>query len=308
MVSQTLQTPQGPFDEQLMLARLQRAVKQKPGFVDFLFAHAGQDAVLRLGAVARTFKHALSLGNLANPVVPLLQASSQIENITQIEPFAAPLTPVTPDTGPDHYATFDSWEPQEPLYDLALSLIVPSFVNDLPAMMRRMRLALCPDGLFMMCLLGPRTLDELRQAFLIAESEAGGAVVPHVAPFTNVRIAGTLAQRAGLALVVCDRDTLTVRYETPLHVLQDLRRMGATNNLQARSRKFMPREIFLHAMQIYRERFSDTDGRVRATFEFVWISAWAPDTHHPQPLKPGSASHSLASALHAFGDDDTGEG
>ena len=51
--------------------------------------------------------------------------------------------------------------------------------------------------------------------------------------------------------------------------------------------------------EIYAERFADADGRLRATFEIVWLSGWAPHASQQQPLKPGSARHRLADALGA---------
>jgi len=50
-------------------------------------------------------------------------------------------------------------------------------------------------------------------------------------------------------------------------------------------------------MKIYAERFADPDGRIRATFEIVWLSGWAPHASQQQPLKPGSAKTRLADAL-----------
>jgi hypothetical protein len=49
--------------------------------------------------------------------------------------------------------------------------------------------------------------------------------------------------------------------------------------------------------QIYAERFSDADGRLRATFDIVWLSGWAPHESQQQPLRPGSARTRLADAL-----------
>jgi hypothetical protein len=48
---------------------------------------------------------------------------------------------------------------------------------------------------------------------------------------------------------------------------------------------------------IYRERFADADGRLRATFDVVWLSGWAPHESQQKPLKPGSARMRLADAL-----------
>ena len=43
--------------------------------------------------------------------------------------------------------------------------------------------------------------------------------------------------------------------------------------------------------------FADADGRVRATFEFLWLSGWAPHPSQQRPLRPGSAQARLADAL-----------
>jgi hypothetical protein len=48
---------------------------------------------------------------------------------------------------------------------------------------------------------------------------------------------------------------------------------------------------------IYAERFSDPDGRVRATFDLIWLSGWKPHASQQQPLRPGSAQARLADAL-----------
>jgi hypothetical protein len=55
----------------------------------------------------------------------------------------------------------------------------------------------------------------------------------------------------------------------------------------------------LRMAQIYGERFADADGRIRATFEMIWLSGWAPHESQQQPLKPGSAKASLAEAVRA---------
>ena len=82
-------------------------------------------------------------------------------------------------------------------------------VNDLPGALIQIKRALKPDGLFMGCLLGGRTLQELRQALLEAESETMGGVSPRVAPFADLRDLGGLLQRAGFALPVIDSEIVT---------------------------------------------------------------------------------------------------
>jgi hypothetical protein len=79
--------------------------------------------------------------------------------------------------------------------------------------------------------------------------------------------------------------------------MADLRRMGATNNLLERRRTPTRRATLLRMAQIYAERFADPDGRIRATFDVIWLSGWAPHESQPKPLKPGSATASLEAAV-----------
>jgi hypothetical protein len=98
-------------------------------------------------------------------------------------------------------------------------------------------------------------------------------------------------------LPVIDQDRHTVRYESALHLMRDLRAMGATNILIERSRRPLPRAVLMRALEIYSERFADPDGRIRATFEVISLSGWAPHESQQQPLRPGSAKARLADAL-----------
>ena len=61
--------------------------------------------------------------------------------------------------------------------------------------------------------------------------------------------------------------------------------------------KSLRRATLMRAAEIYGERFADADGRVRATFDLVWLSGWAPHESQQKPLRPGSARARLADAL-----------
>jgi SAM-dependent methyltransferase len=183
--------------------------------------------------------------------------------------------------------------------NLAVSALALQHVNDLPGMLVQIRRALKPDGLFLAALAGGDTLTELRQCFAIAESELEGGVSPRVAPFADLRDLGALLQRAGFALPVIDSERITVRYDTVFALMHDLRRMGATNVLSERRRTPLRRKTLLRMVEVYGERFADPDRRLRATFEIIWLSGWAPHESQQQPLKPGSAKARLADALGA---------
>jgi SAM-dependent methyltransferase len=183
------------------------------------------------------------------------------------------------------------------LLDLAISALAFQFVNDLPGVLAQIRRALKPDGLLLAALVGGDTLTELRQSFAAAEAECEGGVSPHVAPFADLRDIGGLLQRAGLALPVTDVDRVVVRYDNAFALMHDLRRMGATNIMLERRHAPTRRATMLRMAQVYAERFADPDGRVRATFDIVWLSAWAPHESQPKPLRPGSATASLEEAV-----------
>jgi hypothetical protein len=88
-----------------------------------------------------------------------------------------------------------------------------------------------------------------------------------------------------------------VRYASPLALMHDLRRMGATNPLIDRRRRPLRRATLARMFEIYAARFADPDQRIRATFEIVYLLGWAPHESQQQPLKPGSARARLADAL-----------
>ena len=161
----------------------------------------------------------------------------------------------------------------------------------------QIRRALRPDGLFLAAIPGSGTLQELRDVLLATEIEMTGGASPRVIPFADVRDVGGLLQRAGFSLPVVDAETYTVRYDSIFPLMRDLRAMGMGNPLVDRSRRPLSRAFFLRAAELYAERYSDPDGRVRATFSIIYVSGWAPHESQQKPLKPGSAKARLADAL-----------
>jgi len=159
------------------------------------------------------------------------------------------------------------------------------------------RRALRPDGLMIAALFGGRTLHELRACLSEAEARVTAGLSPRVVPMGEIRDLGALLHRAGFALPVADSLELTVRYETPLHLMRDLRAMGEQNALAGRLRHPTRRAVIAEAARLYAERFTGGDGRVAASFEIVTLTGWAPDAAQPQPLRPGSATTRLADAL-----------
>jgi SAM-dependent methyltransferase len=279
------------FDRKLVLARRLRALRQGPE--PFLLNATAGELVERLSAVKRRFALALDLGTPGDALAAALQQSGQIDGVVVSEPLAGFRAGRLPRVAADEEALPFGDE----TLDLVVSALSLQWVNDLPGTFAQVRRALKPDGLFLAALIGGETLGELRESLAIAESEMAGGASPRVSPFIDVRTLGSLLQRAGFALPVTDVERMTVRYQTARALLRDLRRMGAANALAERSHKPLGRAVLARAEKIYAERFADPDGRLRATFDVMWLSAWAPHESQQKPLKPGSAKMRLADAL-----------
>jgi SAM-dependent methyltransferase len=280
------------FDRLLLRARRRRAAAAGPE--TFLLDRVAADLAERLSAVLRRFDLVLDLGTPADALRVALASLPSVGALV-----SARSTPPEWKAPGARFVVVD--EEALPfaaaVFDLAVSALSLQFINDLPGALVQIRRVLKPDGLFVAALAGGETLTELRQSFAAAESEIEGGLSPRVAPFADVRDLGALLQRAGFALPVTDVDRITVRYGSVFALMHDLRRMGATNALLDRRRVPLKRATLMRMAEIYAERFADADGRLRATFEIVWLSGWAPHPSQQQPLKPGSAQTRLADAL-----------
>jgi SAM-dependent methyltransferase len=284
------------FDRGLINRRLDRAWAHARGQAqaDFLLVRAADDLHDRLSLVKRRFALAADFGSPGPHGAAAVAATGQADCIIRVGPTEASLgtggfLPVVGD--------LERLPAADGRLDLAISLLALQTVNDLPGALLQMRRSLKGDGLLIAAIVGGETLSELRQSLTIAESEILGGASPRVAPFVDVRALGGLAQRAGLALPVVDLDRVVVRYPDMFALFADLRAMGGASALQARSRKPLRRKVLLRAAAVYAERFADPDGRLRATFDLVWLAAWAPHESQPKPLEPGSAKVRLEDAL-----------
>lgn len=271
------------FDRRLLALRRLRAESMAVPGADFLFARAAEDLGERLASVQRQFSAAAIIGPDTGQLAATLAAAAPIGDLKH----------VAIEDGP----TGERLALEPASLDLAVSVLALQWVNDLPGVLAQIRRALRPDGLLLAVLAGGETLKELRDSVTAAESELRGGASPRVAPFADIRDMGGLLQRAGFALPVADTDRLVVRYDSLFALARDLRAMGATNVLTARDPRPLTRAIAARAAEIYAERHADADGRVRATFELVSISGWAPDASQPKPLKPGSAAMRLEDAI-----------
>ncbi|MBU9698295.1 SAM-dependent methyltransferase [Rhodobacteraceae bacterium HSP-20] len=182
-------------------------------------------------------------------------------------------------------------------HDLVIHMLALHWANDPVGQLVQCRRALRADGLFLGFLFGGQTLAELRACLAQAEAEVTGGLSPRVLPMGEIRELGALLQRAGFALPVADSFTKTVTYGDFAALLHDLRAMGEGNALAARLRRPTRRAVFARAAELYAAHHAGPDGRLRATFEIICLTGWAPDDSQQKPLRPGSAAQRLADAL-----------
>lgn len=273
------------FDRLLQRRRRSRAAALP---ANFLLDHVAGELADRLSVVLRRFNVGIDLGTPGDAVRRSLRRLGAgmivgADVIARGKPFVV--------------ADEEALPFRDSSLDFVVSGLALHFANDLPGVLAQIRRALKPDGLFLAALLGGETLTELRQAFAEAESEIEGGASPRVAPFADLRQIGALLQRAGFALPVTDVERVTVRYSSVFDLMHDLRRMGAANTLVARRRVPLRRTTLMQMADVYARRFADADGRIRTTFDIVWLSGWAPHPNQQQPLRPGSAKARLADAL-----------
>ncbi|HEV7437044.1 MAG TPA: methyltransferase domain-containing protein [Pseudorhizobium sp.] len=280
------------FDQALAAERRKRAFCRGDSGAAFLLDIAARELAERLSVVERHFDAAAELHGGTGVAARLALETGKVDTISRIETDA-----VFAGAGEITTAPLDDVPLAPASVNLVLSPLSLHLVNDTPGTLVRIRRALRPDGLFLAAIPGAGTLAELREILLTAEAEISGGASPRVIPFADVRDVGALLQRAGFSLPVVDVESYIVRYESLFPLMRDLRAMGMANPLVGRSRVPVNRAFFFRAAELYAERYSDSDGRIRATFSIIYASGWAPHESQQQPLKPGSAKMRLADAL-----------
>lgn len=279
------------IDAALAASRRRRAARNLDPKAGFLMDIAAEEIAARLSAVERQFDQAAVLFGGTGAVGQACLTTGRIGKLTNVE--------VGEGGGADVAGSFEDVPLDAMTLNLVLAPLCLHLVNDLPGSLIRIQRSLLPDGLFLAAIPGAGTLSELNDVLLDTETRLYGGASPRVIPFGEVRAMGALLQRAGFALPVADVDTYTVRYASLFGLMADLRAMGMTNMLMARSRRPVSKSFFLEAARLYQERYADPDGRIRATFSFIYLSGWAPHESQQKPLKPGSAKMRLEDAIKA---------
>lgn len=260
---------------------------------DFLFRRSGDQLAERLEEVRPDFPTALEIGaRLPGESATALMRAGKIENFLIMDLTRPPDPSQLYVQGDEEALPFG---PNS--LDLVISNLSLHTVNDLPGALIQIRRALKPNGMFLASLFGGETLWQLRASLQHTEQRHQGGQSPRIAPFADKQQMGALMQRAGFALPVVDSDILTVTYPNIFKLMVDLRFMGETNSVAARSKTCPGQDFFHEAGMHYAHHYSNSKGQLEASFEMIFLIGWAPHESQQQPLRPGSAELSLAEAL-----------
>ena len=294
------ETPPQIFDMDQLVHNRNRAAENFEKFA-FLKQAAVERLEDKLMLVRRTFSNVLDVGCHSGQMAQMLRASGKLtptHTLLQTD-ISAGFCDIAGRIAPAVVSPAETLPVEPAHYDAVVSALFLHWVNDVPGLLTQMRLALRPDGLLLVCLFGGRTLNELRQCLAEAETEVRGGMSARCAPMADIRDIGGLLQRAGLALPVADAELITVKYPNMFRLMADLKGMGEQNVLCGKELHVARRDIFLRAAELYQERFSTEDGQIKASFELITLTGWAPHASQQKPLARGSATHSLLEAFDA---------
>ena len=262
--------------------RQQRSCALSATMPDFLWQFALENLLWRLEMTLRQFPQCLLINEAPSSLADALAKLGKFSDIQSQD--------IATDFNPDAMAL----APES--LDAIIWLQGLEQINDVPGSLIQIRRALKPDGLFLATSLGGETLQELRASWLAADSAMGGAS-PRVAPMIDVRSWGGLLQRAGFALPVVDRELLDVTYADPLTLMHEIKAMGLGHGLLQGPKGLTTPRAMMRACEYYQKEFQGADGRLKASFEIITLTGWAPHENQQQPLKPGSAKMRLIDAL-----------
>ncbi len=276
------------FDQKLVSMRRGRG--QNMSSDAFLHARCADDATERILDINRSFSNTLILASpdisdrIINSVGHKLGMVTRVNYSTHIH-------------GSDIICEGSALPFIDESFELVIDALNLHTVNHIPRALAGLKRVLVPDGLFIASLFGGQTLSALRRALYEAEESIYGHITPRVSPMITAENAIQLLQGTGFAMPVVDKDTAHVHYTQLSSLYVDIRRMGDSNALISRCKKPVSKRFFKALEHIYARDNMNAGGKLTAIFEIIWLTGWAAHKDQPKPLKPGSATTSLATVL-----------
>ncbi|AHC73460.1 methyltransferase type 11 [Candidatus Endolissoclinum faulkneri L5] len=272
------------FDRSLLRRRRERARKDYKKFAFLEKEIAGRLAV-RLTDLRPRFPLSLEIGARSGGLGNRLRSSGKIDTLIQSDLSISWATERGSD-GPALTLDEEFLPFANRSLDAVFSALSLHWVNDLPGVLSQIRQALKPDGLMLVAFLGGNTLAELHKSFVEAEAANASCFTQRISPFADLSDVSVLTQRAGFKLSVVDTDTITVTYNNALDLMYDLRGMGETNLTMKRQRIPLSRTLLNEVIKYYAKRFAGEDGKIQASFQILYITAWAPAKDQLKSILP----------------------
>ena len=141
---------------------------------------------------------------------------------------------------------------------------------DPQALIAQWHRALATDGFLMFSCLGPDTLRELRALY------AALGWPPPAHDFTDMHDWGDMLVHAGFAEPVMDMERITLTWETPARLLEELRELGANLHPARFPGLARPRLAGPAGRRSWRSSLRGPDGRLALTFEIIYGHALKP--------------------------------
>jgi NADH dehydrogenase [ubiquinone] 1 alpha subcomplex assembly factor 5 len=252
------------FDMNLRALRRDRAARTGPEL--FLFERGFADCLDRLALMQRQFERGLLIG------CPDPEWRKRLGQFVDKVEVRDPGPAFAEAAGGDPIVE-DAWTPASDSYDLVLATGTLDTVNDLAFALTSIFRSLHQNSLLLGAVSGGDTLPQLRAAMRASDLTTGVAS-PHVHPRIEASALAPLLSHAGFVMPVVDVDRVQVSYSSLDRLIADLRRMGATNFLTARSRVGLSRPALAAAHQCFTE--AGDGNRTVEIFEILHFAAWTP--------------------------------
>jgi NADH dehydrogenase [ubiquinone] 1 alpha subcomplex assembly factor 5 len=250
------------FDMELRALRRDRAARIGPEL--FLFERAFADCLDRLALMQRRFERGLLIG-CPDADWPT-RLGEFVDDVEVRDPGRLFANAAAGET-----IVEDGWTSASDENDLILAVGTLDTVNDLPRALTSALRSLRPESLFLGAVSGGDTLPQLRGAMRAADLVTGIAS-PHVHPRIEASALAPLLSHAGFVMPVVDVDRAQVSYASLDRLIADLRKMGATNLLSARSRQNLSKSALAAARHCFAE--AGDGNRSVETFEILHFAAW----------------------------------
>lgn len=203
----------------------------------------------------------------------------------------------------DLHRSFDAMAFNTGAFDAVVSVMDLHHINDVLEYLLKISSLLKPDGLFLACFLGGKTLTELRNSLMKAELAISGKASARIHPMIDLESFAGLMQQTGFVLPVVDNDLIEATYPNLRSLLLDLQSMGETNILNQQRQGLTHPMLFQGAEQFYKQDYPDDQlsspdaQSILATYEIIYGLGWTPGPNQPQPLKRGSGKIMLQDVL-----------